>query len=70
VPSGTVIKYNADRGFGFITPDNGGRDVFAHVSNLDGMEALDQGQRVEFETAIDQRRGKSQAVNVRALKQW
>jgi CspA family cold shock protein len=70
VPVGTVITYNADRGFGFITPDGGGRDVFAHVTNLVDMEALDQGQRVEFETAIDERRGKSHAVNVRAVKQW
>jgi CspA family cold shock protein len=68
--TGTVTNYNADRGFGFITPDDGGRDVFAHASNLVDMESLEQGQRVDFEIALDERRHKSQAVNVRAAKQW
>jgi CspA family cold shock protein len=67
---GTVTQYNAERGFGFITPNDGGRDVFAHVSNLVEMKVLEQGQTVEFGTAIDERRNKPQAVNICAVKQW
>jgi CspA family cold shock protein len=68
--TGTVKQYNAGRGFGFIAPNDSERDVFAHVSQLVDMDALEIGQSVQFETAIDSRRNKLQAVNVRAVKQW
>jgi len=51
VAIGTVKWFNADKGFGFITPDGGGSDVFAHFSAIaaDGYRSLDEGQRVTFE---------------------
>jgi cold shock protein len=63
---GTVKKWVADRGFGFITPAAGGHDVFVHVSGLVGMTELKEGQRVSFEEEPDHRRGKLRAVDVRA----
>ena len=49
--TGTVKWFNAEKGFGFITPDGGGADVFAHYSAIDatGFRTLDENQRVEFE---------------------
>ena len=57
--TGTVKFFNHSRGFGFITPDDGGKDVFLHISALQrsGLPALDEGARVSFETEPD-RRGK------------
>ncbi|MDR7300147.1 MULTISPECIES: cold-shock protein [Actinomycetes] len=51
--TGTVKWFNAEKGFGFITPDEGGSDVFAHYSAIDatGFRTLDENQRVEFEIA-------------------
>ncbi|MCX2733097.1 cold-shock protein [Saccharopolyspora sp. NFXS83] len=51
--TGTVKWFNAEKGFGFITPDGGGSDVFAHYSAIDasGFRTLDENQRVEFEIA-------------------
>lgn len=50
---GTVKWFNAEKGFGFITPDGGGSDVFAHYTAIDatGFRTLDENQRVEFEIA-------------------
>ncbi len=45
---GVVARYDAERGFGFVTPDDGGPDLFVHVSVLDGLPGLEQGQRVRF----------------------
>ena len=58
---GTVKFFNDQKGFGFIAPDNGGDDVFVHVSALErcGMRSLSDGQKVQFTTAIDPRKGKS-----------
>ena len=49
--TGTVKFFNAQKGYGFITPDDGGADVFVHFSNIDGTgyRSLDEGQQVEFE---------------------
>lgn len=64
--NGTVKFFNHSRGFGFITPDDGGKDVFVHITALEasGLPALDEGAKVSFDTE-DDRRGKGpQAVNV------
>ena len=64
---GTVKWFNADKGFGFITPDDGGADVFAHFSAIqsDGYRSLDENQRVEFEVTQGQKG--PQAENIRPL---
>ncbi|MBV6657645.1 MAG: cold-shock protein [Devosiaceae bacterium] len=63
--NGTVKFYNDQKGFGFIEPDDGGKDVFVHATALEraGMGPLRDGQKVAFETEIDQRSGKT-AVSV------
>ena len=64
---GTVKWFNALMGFGFITPDDGGADVFAHYSaiQMSGFRSLDENQRVEFE--ITQGQKGLQAENIRAI---
>ena len=61
---GTVKFYNDIKGFGFIQPEDGGKDVFVHATALErnGMSGLSEGQKVNFETDIDPRSGKP-AVN-------
>jgi CspA family cold shock protein len=58
--SGTVKFYNGQKGFGFIQPDNGEKDVFVHATALEraGIQGLREGQKVTFETANDPRSGK------------
>ncbi|MEZ0497882.1 cold-shock protein [Sphingomonas sp. IW22] len=65
--TGTVKFFNADKGYGFIAPDNGGTDAFVHISAVErsGMATLQQDQRVAYELEQD-RRGKMAAVNLRA----
>jgi CspA family cold shock protein len=67
MPTGTVKWFNADKGFGFIAPDDGSADVFAHFSaiNSSGYRSLTENQKVEFETE----RGPKglQAANIRPL---
>lgn len=65
---GSVKWFNGTKGFGFICPDEGGADVFVHISAVEkaGMQTLDEGQRIEYEVEVDPRRGKSSAVNLRA----
>lgn len=62
--AGTVKFYNDQKGFGFIQPDDGGKDVFVHATALEraGIHALREGQKVTFETQVDPRSGKT-AVN-------
>jgi CspA family cold shock protein len=57
---GTVKFYNIQRGFGFIQPDDGGKDVFVHATALEraGISTLSEGQKVSFDTASDERSGK------------
>ncbi|HEY1485345.1 MAG TPA: cold-shock protein [Micromonosporaceae bacterium] len=64
---GTVKWFNAEKGFGFITPDDGGADVFAHFSAIatSGYRTLDENQRVEFEIAQGQKG--PQAENIRPV---
>ncbi len=64
--NGTVKFFNATKGFGFITPDQGGKDVFVHVSAVEksGMGQLDEGMRVSFDTEPDPRGKGPKAVNL------
>ncbi|MBK9082396.1 MAG: cold-shock protein [Rhizobiales bacterium] len=66
--TGTVKWFNSTKGYGFIQPDDGGKDVFVHVSAVErsGMRDLVEGQKVEFEVIADKRTGKSSAGNLRA----
>jgi CspA family cold shock protein len=65
---GTVKFFNAQKGFGFIVQDNGGPDVFVHISAVEraGMSTLNDGQKVTFDIEADRRSGKSAATNLRA----
>ena len=67
---GTVKWFNAQKGYGFITNDNGGEDVFVHFSAIiaDGYKTLSEGQKVNFETEEDPRNGKLKASNVTIIK--
>jgi CspA family cold shock protein len=63
--TGTVKFFNADKGYGFIAPDNGGTDAFVHITAVEraGMATLNQDQRVQYDLEQD-RRGKMAAVNL------
>ena len=65
--TGTVKWFNDSKGFGFITPDVGGEDLFAHFSaiNMQGFKTLKEGQKVSFEIA-EGNKGKKQAANIQA----
>lgn len=63
--SGTVKFYNGEKGYGFIAPDQGGVDVFVHVTALPSGTSLKDGDKVSFEIGQDRRTGKSRAENVR-----
>lgn len=64
--TGTVKFFNQTKGFGFITPDQGGKDVFVHVTAVErsGIGSLDEGMRVSFETEPDKRGKGPKAVNL------
>ena len=66
--TGTVKWFNSQKGFGFIQPDDGGKDVFVHISAVEraGMRDLVEGQKVSFELTADKRTGKSSATNLQA----
>ena len=65
--TGTVKWFNAEKGFGFIAPDDGGEDVFAHFSSIQssGYRSLDENQKVEFD--VEQGQKGLQAANIRPL---
>ncbi|ORE93201.1 cold-shock protein [Acuticoccus sediminis] len=67
--TGSVKWFNSTKGYGFIAPDEGGQDVFVHISAVEraGMRDLAEGQKVSYEIEVDRRRNKSSAVNLRAL---
>lgn len=64
---GTVKWFNATKGFGFIQPDDGGQDVFVHISAVEraGLGTLREGQKISYEIVSDRRSGKSAADNLR-----
>lgn len=64
--TGTVKFFNADKGYGFIKPDNGGADIFVHISALQasGLATLDENQKVSYETEPDRRGKGPKAVNL------
>ncbi len=66
--TGTFKFYNAQKGFGFIQPDNGGKDVFVHATALEraGIRGLAEGQKVSFDTEEDRRSGKIAVANIQA----
>ncbi len=65
--TGTVKWFNTQKGFGFIQPDNGGADVFVHISAVEksGLRGLNEGQKVSYDTQIDPKKGKAAAVNIK-----
>jgi CspA family cold shock protein len=65
---GTVKWFNATKGFGFIQPDDGGQDVFVHISAVEraGLYSLNEGQKVTYDVVADRRTGKSSADNLKA----
>ena len=67
MPSGKVKWFNGQKGFGFIQPDDGGKDVFVHVSALEraGIGALNEGQKISYD--LQQERGKTSAANLKLL---
>lgn len=69
MPSGTVKWFDATKGFGFIEPDAGGKDVFVHISAVEqaGLRSLNDGQKLEYELETDDKRGRTSAVNLKAL---
>ena len=68
MPIGTVKIFNADKGYGFIAPEDGTADSFVHISAVEraGMRTLQKDQRVKYELETD-RRGKTSAVNLEAV---
>jgi CspA family cold shock protein len=64
---GTVKWFNGQKGYGFIEPEDGSKDVFVHISAVEraGMQTLSEGQKVSFEVVADRRTGKSSADNLR-----
>ena len=66
--TGTVKWFNGQKGYGFIQPDEGGADVFVHISAVQrsGLNGLDEGQKVTYEIVKDKRTGKSAADNLTA----
>jgi CspA family cold shock protein len=67
--TGTVKWFNAQKGFGFIAPDDGGSDAFVHISAVErsGVGSLSEGQKIGFELVADQRSGKMSAENLKIL---
>ena len=67
--TGTVKWFNDQKGYGFIQPDNGGKDVFVHVTAVErsGLRGLAEGEKISYELQTDQRSGKTSAVDLKAV---
>ena len=67
--TGTVKWFDAQRGFGFITPDDGGKDAFVHITAVErsGLGNLSQGQKLNLDLVADQRSGKQTADNLKTV---
>jgi CspA family cold shock protein len=67
--TGTVKWFNSQKGFGFIQPNDGGNDVFVHISAVEraGLFGLNDGQKVSYELMADKRSGKSSAENIQSI---
>jgi len=67
--TGTVKWFNTQKGFGFIQPDDGGKDAFVHISAVEraGLSSLREGQKVDFELVSDRKTGKMAAENLKTL---
>jgi CspA family cold shock protein len=65
--TGTVKWFNGQKGYGFIQPDDGGKDVFVHISAVEraGLSQLNEGQKVSYEIRADRKTGKTSADNLR-----
>ncbi|MBP1181272.1 cold-shock protein [Methylobacterium sp. PvR107] len=66
--TGTVKWFNETKGYGFIQPDDGGKDVFVHISAVEraGMRNLIEGQKVDYDVEADRRSGKESAANLKS----
>jgi len=64
-----VKWFNGQKGYGFIQPDDGGADVFVHISAVEqaGLPGLNEGQKISYEIAVDRRSGKSSAGQLKAV---
>ncbi len=69
MPIGTVKWFNADKGFGFIQPNDGGADIFVHISAVQqaGLSSLNEGQKISFDAVKNSRSGKLAAENLRSV---
>jgi CspA family cold shock protein len=69
MPTGTVKWFNSQKGYGFIQPDGGGKDVFVHASAVEraGMSGLNEGQKISYEEQQDRKSGKTSAENLSAV---
>ena len=68
MPTGTVKWFNSQKGYGFIQPQGGGKDVFVHISAVEraGLSGLNEGQAIEYEEVSD--RGKTSAINLKVRR--
>jgi cold shock protein len=69
MPTGTVKWFNAQKGFGFIQPDDGLKDVFVHISAVErsGLGGLNEGQKLSYDIETGRQPGKSSAVDLKAI---
>ena len=69
MPTGTVKWFNETKGYGFIQPDAGGKDVFVHISAVEraGIGSLVENQKISYEVEADRRSGKESAANLKPV---